>query len=182
MSCCCDRGKSGEAEFNSEAVDLTLMKEVLERNRHEAGSLITVLQETQGIYGYLPMTAIAAIARELKLKPARVYGAATFYTQFRFKPTGKHLILLCQGTACHVNGAARILAALGEELKIKIGETTSDGLFTLETAACLGCCSLAPVMMIDGQAYGPLTPEKATAVIKGIYSSESMAVGGGGKA
>lgn len=181
MTCCCDRGKHGEAVLNNESVDLNLMKEVLERNRHQAGSLITVLQETQDIYGYLPMVAIAAIARELKIKPARVYGAATFYTRFRFKPAGKHLILLCQGTACHVNGAERILAALGEELKIKIGETTSDGLFTLETAACLGCCSLAPVMMIDGQAYGPLTPERATTVIKGIYSSESIAAGEGGK-
>ncbi len=165
--------------LNSESVDLTLMSEVFAYYRHQAGSLIPVLQEAQAIYGYLPMSALVAIARELKLKPARVYGVATFYTQFRFKPVGKYLILLCQGTACHVNGADRILTALAEELKIKTGQTTPDGFFTLETAACLGCCSLAPVMMINGQAYGPLTPEGATAVIKDIYKKEKSALGGG---
>ncbi len=168
-----------EAALDSDTVDISLIREVLDYYRHQAGSLITVLQETQAIYGYLPMKALLVIARELKLKPSKVYGAATFYTQFRLQPVGKHLILLCQGTACHVNGADRVAIALCEELKINIGETTADGVFTLDTAACLGCCSLAPVMMIDGQAYGPLTPDKARAVIRKIYSTTTAAAGKG---
>ena len=88
---------------------------------------------------------------------------------------GKHLILLCQGTACHVNGQTALPLLSVKNLKIEIGDTTADGMFTLDTAACLGCCSLAPVMMIDGQAYGPLTPDKARAVIKAIYSTELAA-------
>jgi NADH-quinone oxidoreductase subunit E len=179
VTCGCSHQKRWETAFNNNGVDLTLIKSVLDRYRNQPGSLITVLQETQAIYGYLPMGALAAIARELKLKPSKVYGAATFYTQFRLKPVGKHLILLCQGTACHVNGADRIATALCEELQVEIGETTADGVFTLDTAACLGCCSLAPVMMIDGQAYGPLTPDKARAVIKKIYSAESAVTGEG---
>jgi NADH-quinone oxidoreductase subunit E len=87
---------------------------------------------------------------------------------------GKYVILLCQGTACHVNGSEKIETALSEELKIKLGETTADGLFTLTDAACLGCCSLAPVMMINGQAYGPLTPDKARGIIRGIYAQENQ--------
>lgn len=180
MTCACGRGQFEKEVLHSTSVDLTLMADIFERYRYKAGSLITVLQETQGLYGYLPMSALKAIARELNLKPARVYGVATFYTQFRFKPVGKHLILLCQGTACHVNGAERILTRLSEDLKIQVGETTSDGLFTLETVACLGCCSLAPVMTVDGQAYGPLTPEKASRVLKEIYDNAAKASEGGG--
>lgn len=179
MTCGCNLYTRMETAFDSEPVDLDLIKGVVDEYRHQAGSLITVLQETQSIYGYLPLRALLAIAHELKLKPSKVYGAATFYTQFRLKPVGKHLILLCQGTACHVNGADRIATALCEELKIDIGGTTADNLFTLDTAACLGCCSLAPVMMIDGQAYGPLTPEKARAVIKKISNAEAVIVGEG---
>lgn len=178
MTCGCNLPKRLEAALDCE-VDLDLIRGVLQHHHDQAGSLITVLQETQAVYGYLPMRALLLIAQEMKLKPSRVYGAATFYTQFRLKPVGKHLILLCQGTACHVNGADRIATALCEELKIDIGETTADGFFTLNTAACLGCCSLAPVMMIDGQAYGPLTADKARAVIKRIYSSERAVDGEG---
>lgn len=165
MGCCC----GGECEQLQ--VDLNLMNAVIKKYQGEEGSLITVLQEAQGIYGYLPMPVLAHISRQLRVKPATVYGAATFYTQFRLKPVGKHLILLCQGTACHVNGAERIETALREELKIETGQTTTDGMFTLDTAACLGCCSLAPVMMINGQAYGPLTPDKAIQVIRNIYAA-----------
>ena len=138
----------------------------------KTGMLIPVLQKAQDIYGYLPVEVMRHIAAELGIKPAKVYGVATFYAQFRFTPVGKYIILLCQGTACHVNGADKIETALCDELKIKPGETTEDGLFTLNNAACLGCCSLAPVMMINGQAYGPLTPDKARRIIRDIYSGE----------
>ncbi|WP_423230200.1 NADH-quinone oxidoreductase subunit NuoE [Thermosyntropha lipolytica] len=155
------------------------MEDVLKVYREEKGSLITVLQKTQEIYGFLPTEALHYIAASLGVKPAKVWGVATFYTQFRLTPIGKYLILLCQGTACHVNGAKQIETALCQELNIKVGDTTEDGLFTLENAACLGCCSLAPVMMINGQAYGPLTPDKAVQIIRDIYKKDKFAVGEG---
>ena len=93
-------------------------------------------------------------------------GVATFYTQFRLKPVGKYLIMLCKGTACHVNGADRIETALSEELGISDGETTDDGLISIKNVACLGCCSLSPVMMINDETYGSLTPEKAVGIIR----------------
>lgn len=154
---------------------MNLLEDVLNEFRGQAGSLIPVLQKAQDIYGYLPRAVLRHIAEELEMKPARVYGVATFYTQFRLNPIGKYVIVLCQGTACHVNGSERIQTALSEELKIETGETTPDGLFTLSDAACLGCCSLAPVMMINGQTYGQLTPEKACAIIRDIYARESEA-------
>ena len=106
------------------------------------------------------------VAERTGVKPAKVLGVATFYTQFRFKPVGKYLIMLCQGTACHVNGSELVLAAVKDELGIDDGDTTDDGLFSLKTVACLGCCSLSPVMMINGEAYGSLTPDKAVKILR----------------
>ncbi len=146
--------------------DLTLLDEVLAKYKNVRGSLITILQKAQEIYGYLPTDVIYHIASETGLTPAKVMGVATFYTQFRFKPVGKYLIMLCQGTACHVNGSERIEATIKEELGISDGETTEDGLFTLKNVACLGCCSLSPVMMINDETYGSLTPEKVKSIIK----------------
>ena len=139
------------------------LAEVLEKYGKVPGSLITILQKTQDIYGYLSLDAINYIALKTGIKPAKIYGVATFYTQFRLKPIGKNLIMLCQGTACHVNGSKRIEEAITEHLSIQDGETTEDGLFTLNNVACLGCCSLAPVMMVknsDGdETYGNLTKD-----------------------
>jgi len=153
-------------------IDLEKLKPVLEKYSAVRGSLITILQNAQDIYGYLSLEVLRHIAKKTGVKPASVYGVATFYTQFRLNPVGKHVILLCQGTACHVNGSESILLALSEELKIDKGQTTDDGMFTLESVACLGCCSLAPVMMVDGETYGKLTPDKARQVIKEIYKKE----------
>ncbi|MCL2046502.1 MAG: NADH-quinone oxidoreductase subunit NuoE [Oscillospiraceae bacterium] len=135
------------------------------------GSLITVLQKAQDIYGYLPREVIEYISAGLKLKSAKVYGVATFYTQFRFNPVGKYLILLCMGTACHVNGAKTIEEAIIEELGISDGETTEDGLFTLSNVACLGCCSLSPVMMINQDTYGTLTADKVKEILDGLRAA-----------
>lgn len=157
MSCC-----------NCQKNDLSLLDEVLKNYKNISGSLITVLQKAQEIYGYLPTDVIYKIAEELNLSPAKVMGVATFYTQFRFKPVGKYLIMLCQGTACHVNGSERIEKAIREELGISDGETTEDGLFTLKNVACLGCCSLSPVMMINEETYGSLTPEKVKTIIRNL--------------
>jgi len=155
MNCCCSNQHS----------DLSLLNGVLSQYKDVKGSLITILQKAQDIYGYLPTDVIYHVAKETGNTPAKVMGVATFYTQFRLKPVGKYLIMLCQGTACHVNGSERIEAAICEELHIKDGETTEDGLFTLKCVACLGCCSLSPVMMINEETYGSLTPEKAIAIL-----------------
>jgi NADH-quinone oxidoreductase subunit E len=146
--------------------DLSLLKDVLDEYASVKGSLITILQKAQDIYGYLPTDVIYHIAESVGTTPAEVMGVATFYTQFRLQPVGKYLIMLCQGTACHVNGSEKIETAICEHLGIKDGETTADGLFTLKDVACLGCCSLSPVMMINGETYGSLTPEKAISVLQ----------------
>ena len=138
---------------------------MLAQYRGVPGSLITVLQKAQGIYGYLPQDVLAYIAKELDVPAARVFGVATFYTQFRFQPVGRYFIELCKGTACHVNGADTIARTITEELGIGDGETTADGLFSLKCVACLGCCSLSPVMMVNGETYGSLTPAKVRDIL-----------------
>ena len=155
--------------------DLTLLDGVLREYAPQKGSLITILQHAQEIYGYLPVDVIYHIAEKTGQSPAQVMGVATFYAQFRLKPVGKHLIMLCKGTACHVNGANSIEKAICEKLHIQDGETTEDGLFTLKTVACLGCCSLSPVMMISGETYGSLTPAKALKILDELREKEVAA-------
>lgn len=151
-----------------EKSNLSLLDGVLKEYAAVKGSLITILQKAQDIYGYLPVDVMYHIASAVGTTPAEVMGVATFYTQFRLQPVGKYLIMLCQGTACHVNGSERVEKAICESLGIKDGETTEDGLFTLKNVACLGCCSLSPVMMINGETYGSLTPDSAIAVLEGL--------------
>jgi len=166
----CDNCSGDEVKknFRDENVDLELITPVIEKYGKSKGNLINVLQDMQDIYGYLPLSAMDYLAEKTENKKATIYGVATFYTQFRLNPIGKYLILQCQGTACHVNGSKEVSKAICEELGIKPGETSEDGLFTIEDVACLGCCSLAPVMMINGEAYGNLTPGKAVKVIKDL--------------
>lgn len=152
--------------------DLSLLDDILNKYADSSSNLITILQHAQNIYGYLPKDVMYCIAERVGVSPADVMGVATFYSQFRLSPIGKYLIMSCQGTACHVNGSERISSAISEYLGIGNGETTEDGLFTLENVACLGCCSLAPVIMINGEAYGNLTPDSAVAVIKSIQEKE----------
>lgn len=146
-------------------INLELLNSVLGQYASVKGSLITILQQAQEIYGYLPTEVIYKVAEATGNTPAKVMGVATFYTQFRFKPIGKYLILLCKGTACHVNGSETIAQTIKELLGINDGETTDDGLFSLSFVACLGCCSLSPVMMINDETYGSLTPEKVKKII-----------------
>ncbi len=126
----------------------------------EKSNLISLLQEVQEAYGYLPEPVLKLMAQETGIKEAKIFGVATFYSQFRMKPVGKYLIMLCQGTACHVNGSGKIEMAIKDFLGVEEGETTQNGLFTYINVACLGCCSLAPVMMINDQTYAKLTPKK----------------------
>lgn len=153
--------------------DLSLLDGILNEYAAVRGSLITILQKAQEIYGYLPVDVIYRVAEATGNTPAKVMGVATFYTQFRLVPVGKNLIMLCKGTACHVNGADAVEKAICEELKIQDGETSKDGLFSLKTVACLGCCSLSPVMMINEDTYGSLTPAKAVEIIREIKEREN---------
>lgn len=156
----------------TEKIDLTLMAPVLDELAKVKGSLITILQKTQDIYGYLPKEAIEYISERTGIAESEIMGVATFYTQFRLEPVGKHLIMLCQGTACHVNSSELILQTIQEELGITDGETTEDGLFSLKCVACLGCCSLSPVMMINEDTYGSLTPDKTKKILKELREAE----------
>ncbi len=148
--------------------NLSKIEPVLDRYAAEPGSLITILQHTQEIYGYIPKDVMYRISERTGITPAEIMGVATFYSQFRLKPIGRYLIMLCQGTACHVNGSEKIAAAITNELGISDGETTDDGLFSLKSVACLGCCSLSPVMMINGETYGRLTPDKAVEILRSL--------------
>ncbi len=152
--------------------DLSLLEDIFNEYENVPENLIAVLQKAQGIYGYLSKNVIYRISEKLGVSPAEIIGVATFYSQFRLSPVGKYLVMSCQGTACHVNGSERVTNAIEECLCIKSGETTTDGLFTLEKVACLGCCSLAPVIMINGEAFGNLTPEKAVSILKGLKEKE----------
>ncbi len=145
---------------------------VIKKYSGKKGIMIPVLQETQRIYGYLPRDAFLRLSEELDLDLSHMYGVATFYAQFRLSPVGRHIIRVCHGTACHVQNAESITGALEETLKVVDGGTTDDGLFTLESVACLGCCSLAPVMMIGEDTYGKLTGSQAVKVIKDIRVKE----------
>ncbi len=156
----------------AEKMDLKLLEPVLNELANIKGSLITILQKTQDIYGYLPKEAIEYISRKTGIAESEIMGVATFYTQFRLTPVGKYLIMLCQGTACHVNSSELILQTIKDELGIDDGETTQDGLFSLKCVACLGCCSLSPVMMINENTYGSLTPDKTKKILRELREAE----------
>lgn len=156
----------------TEKIDLSQINPVLDELAQVKGSLITILQKTQDIYGYLPQSAIEYISEKTNIAESEIMGVATFYTQFRLTPVGKYLIMLCQGTACHVNSSELILQTIQDELGINDGETTADGLFSLKCVACLGCCSLSPVMMINEDTYGSLTPEKTKKILRELREAE----------
>ena len=143
-------------------------RDIVESVGREPEMAIPLLQEIQKRHGYLSEEMLEAVAGEIGMPVADFYGVATFYSQFRFTPSGKHLIKVCKGTACHVAGADILFSAISDELGVGDGETTEDLLFTLESVACLGCCSLAPVVMIDEKVYGKLTAVKIRKILKGI--------------
>jgi NADH-quinone oxidoreductase subunit E len=139
---------------------------MLWRHSGEPGMLIPLLQAAQDSYGYVPPLAIEQIAEATRIPASEVFGVITFYKQFRLRPLGEHIIRVCKGTACHVLGAEMIAQTVGDELGIIRDETSEDGLFTFMEVACIGCCSLAPVVMIDDQAFGRLTPQKLRGVLR----------------
>ncbi|HOT21049.1 MAG: NADH-quinone oxidoreductase subunit NuoE [Tissierellia bacterium] len=141
------------------------LKEYIDSVKDVDGSLMQVLHKAQDIFGYLPIEVQKFISSELDVPLAEVYGVATFYTQFAIEPKGKHKIGVCLGTACYVKGAQLIMDKLTKELNVKVGGTTQDNLFTFEATRCLGCCGLAPVMMIDQDVYGKLEPKKIPEIL-----------------
>lgn len=150
-----------EKEIKSFKVDLI-------RKRKDIGALIPLLQSAQDSYGYIPKKVIYYISELAGIPAAEIYGVITFYSQFRLKPLGKYVVKICEGTACHVNGGKDIVKTLQNEVGVPVGETTEDGLFTLQSVACIGCCSLAPVIMINEDTHGNLTPKKTKQIIRGI--------------
>jgi NADH-quinone oxidoreductase subunit E len=128
--------------------------------------LIPILQDVQHKFGYLPELEMRQVAKFVGLPESRIYAVATFYEQFRFTPQGRNQITVCRGTACHVRGAKKILEEYEEQLKIKEGETTEDQEYTLGTAACIGCCALAPCVMINDEVEAKLTPNKVAQYFK----------------
>lgn len=162
-----------EAKTASTAIDLAELNPLIEKYKGKKGNMIPLLQGTQEILGWIPREAFEKIALETGIKLSDMYGVATFYAQFRLKPVGRHIIKVCHGTACHVQDANSISDALKETLKVRDGGTTEDGIFTLESVACLGCCSLAPVMMISGETYGKLTGQAAVRIVNNIRSQEN---------
>lgn len=136
-----------------------------QQNEQPDSFLIAVLHKAQELYGYLPIEVMDEIALEMKIPTAHIWGVATFYHYFNLTPPGEHVISICLGTACYVRGAADILQAIKDELKIDVGEVTPDGLFSLQPARCLGACGLAPVVMIDDKIHGELTPKKMVQLI-----------------
>ena len=159
--------------IKQDAVEIKLLDPLIEKYKNKRGNLIPLLQGTQEIFGYIPDVAFQKLSKETGIELSDMYGVATFYAQFRLNPVGKHIIKVCHGTACHVQNANSITDAIQEHLKIKDGETTENRVFTLESVACLGCCSLAPVIMIGDETYGKLTGNKAVKIIKNIVKAES---------
>jgi len=141
------------------------LKEILSPYSGKKDELIPILQEAQEQFGYLPPEVMLEIAKFLRLPESTVFGVSTFYAQFKFSPTGRKKVRLCRGTACYVRGAPRILEEVEKYLGIKPGETTKDLEYSLETIACFGSCALAPVMVVDDNVYGRMTPKKVAQIL-----------------
>lgn len=142
-----------------------------ERN-NDAGELINILHAAQGLFGYLPREIQEIIAADLHIPVSRVYGVVTFYSFFTMTPKGKYPVSVCLGTACYVRGAEKVLDEFQRQLEIKVGETTQDGLFSLDSLRCVGACGLAPVVTIGGKVYGRVTPEKVRDILADYYLRE----------
>jgi len=145
--------------------DLRAAREILERYADQAGGLVPVLQEVMRMYGHLPRPVLEEVARARTMPLSEVYGVATFYAQFKLQPTGDTTIKICHGTACHVADAPEVTVAVSEELGVRVGGTTDDHKYTLESVSCLGCCGLAPVMVVGEQTFGPVSPKQARLLV-----------------
>lgn len=159
---------------NAAVRSFTKVMEILERYEYNANKIIPILQAVQEEYRYLPQEVMTFIATSLKVSPARLYGVATFYSHFSLEPKGKHILRMCDGTACHVRGSLGVINALRERLGLSDKKiTTDDLLFTFETVSCLGACGLAPVLVVDDAVHGQVTPDQALALLEEIIAKEA---------
>ena len=156
-------------------MNLTRVDEIIEGYGGEKSWLVVILQDVQGVYNYLPAPALRHVASRLGLGLAQVYNVATFYSSFSLEERGKHLLRVCDGTACHLRGAINLRDEITRQLGIREGETTDDRMFTLEIVACLGACALAPVIQIDSQYHGKVTVEKLEETLE-AYRERGAAV------
>lgn len=161
MSCNCQATVDKKNDPRYQQLD-----EIISKYKEQAGSLIPVLHKAQGIFGYLPEEVQTYIAEGLNIPLSEVYGVVSFYSLFTTSPRGKYVINVCLGTACYVKGSGRIMDNLKKELDIEIGETTSDGLFTLEGCRCIGACGLAPVLTVNDQVHGRLTEDDVPRLLR----------------
>lgn len=150
---------------SEETLDMAPLDEILDEFKTQKGAVIPILQRAQEIYGYLPKEVLAHISKKTGIPASQIFGVATFYAQFYLTRRGRHIIRQCDGTACHVRGAAKIISAVQERLGIKAGETTPDYKATYEVVYCLGSCGLAPVAVIDNKVVGNLVPEKMLGIL-----------------
>jgi NADH-quinone oxidoreductase subunit E len=156
------------AEVPEEVIDLALLNPILDQYSTQRGAVIPVLQQAQELYGYLPQEVLKTIAARMRVPLSQIYGVVTFYAQFYLTRRGKHIVRQCDGTACHVRGAAKIVQVIENELGIKAGETTPDYKYTYEVVYCLGSCGLAPVAVLDGNVVGHLVPGNMLQIVRGL--------------
>ena len=154
--------------MTEDTLDLSPLEAVFQEYQDQKGALIPVLQHAQDIYGYLPPEVLEKISECMGVPSSQVYGVATFYSQFYLTRRGKHIVRQCDGTACHVRGAAKIRRAVEDELGIKAGETTPDYNITYEIVYCWGSCGLSPVAMVDGEVVGQLVPEQMVEIVRAL--------------
>jgi len=150
------------------ALDLAAVQSLAEKHASHKGNLITLLQEIQRVFGYLPEDSLKIVSNCMKIPMSRIYGIATFYSQFHLKPRGRNIICVCRGTACHIKGGKTVLETLQKQLGISDGETTPDYRFTLETASCLGACAMGSVVMIGNTYHGRMTPTKIESLVNSL--------------
>lgn len=166
-------GTNSQPSSASQQVDLAPMEKVFAAYAGQKGALIPILQGAQDIYGYLPVDVLRLIARRLGVSLGKVYGVATFYAQFYLERRGRHVLKVCDGTACHVKGTPAMLTALQDAYAIEPGQTTADGQLTLEIVYCMGSCALAPVAVLDGQVVGRVRQEGLLRRVRSVRSDTS---------
>jgi NADH-quinone oxidoreductase subunit E len=161
------KNENEDSQDMEEFINNLIRTQVLDKTK-----IIYILQQVQSEFGYLSREAMSNIAKKLNIPAIDVFGVATFYAQFRFNKPGKYTIKVCEGTACHVRGGKKIRQKIESELGITPGETTEDGLFSLERVACMGCCALAPVMVVDNEVYGTASPAKVSDILRKTQAEE----------
>ena len=157
-----------------EELSFTVIDAIAHKHNVQPGAVIPALQEIQDAYGYIPPVAIERIAEHIGVPASEIYGIVTFYSQFRLEPVGENLIKVCHGTACHLSGAERIAQTLAQATGAEEGETSQNGKFTVERVACLGCCSLAPCIMVNNEVRGRLTPESVNKIVSEVQEAEEL--------